>query len=265
MQTIQNTSQINYRGILTFLLLFFVTSTTGVLSLSAEEEGMSKSVKFSASLNEKGSSAAQNDEMAAAERLFKQALEVNPNNITAAYNLASVYLSEQKEEQAITILEKYTREYPKDAGLFARLGDAYFSSKNLKNAATAYENALRLDPQFPETAERLGNVYSLDNKIGKAIEMYLKAVENQPRNAELLGNLSNLFLADGQADKAVSTAKTALQVQASKETYLTLGSAYESMKDLKNAVIAYERARDLGDTSDELADRIRVLKKLSNQ
>jgi len=259
-----------FAAILTALLpALLILPASLVAQESATTQGSntqgSKSEQHSAALNERGSAAAQSGQIDSAENLFKQALEVNPRNITAAYNLASVYLSQKKEQDAIDILERYTQEYPDDAGLFARLGDAYFSSKNVKAAARSYESALKIDPEFPNVAERLGNVYGLDNQLGKAIEMYLRAVEGQPRNAQLLSNLSNLFLANGQADKAVSTAKSALQVQASKDTYLTLGSAYESMDDLRNALIAYERARDLGDQSKELQDRIRTIKRLSKQ
>lgn len=243
--------------------LLFVAMAPGVGH--CKDTPPSKSEEYSASLNEKGAGLAQSGELEKAATAFRQALEANPANLTAVFNLASVYLNRGEKQQAITLLQKYTAKYQVDAGLFSRLGDAYFSNKDLDQAARAYEKALSLNPASPKAAERLGTIYAMTKKIGKAIDMYLVAAELEPKDGKLLANLSNLFLANGDAEKAISTAKRALQVHASKDVYKTLGAAYESMKDYKNSLIAYQRAQDLGDTSQELADRIRTLSKLSER
>ncbi len=58
----------------------------------------------------------------------------------------------------------------------------------------------------------------------------------------------------------MSTAKRALQIKPTKELYVTLGSAYEALKDVKNSVIAFERARDMGDNSTELKAKLETLR-----
>lgn len=215
-------------------------------------------------LNEKGVSAAKIKDGKLAEELFRQSLAADQNNLTAAYNLAGMYLTNQKEGLATTLLEEYTKKFPDDAGLQARLGDAYFATKLPQKAAQAYERALTLEPNYEGVPAKLATVYLLSNKPKEAEAMLLKAVELEPKNAKYLLNLSNVFLLNGKNDQAISTARRALHVKPSSEIYVTLGSAYESMNDKKNALISYQRAIDLGDSRPELLNKVEGLKKANS-
>ena len=62
--------------------------------------------------------------------------------MTAVFNLAGMYLTNDKSKAAIVLLQDYTKKYPGDAGLYARLGDAYFGSKQLDKAIVNYKQAV---------------------------------------------------------------------------------------------------------------------------
>jgi tetratricopeptide (TPR) repeat protein len=203
-------------------------------------------VQRSLELNEQGVAAIKARNFTMAEELFNKALEVDNKNITAVFNLAGMYITNKKDSQAVALLEKYTLAYPKDAGLMARLGDAYFSSQNAKQAIVSYEKALKLDPNYPTIPARLGTLYSMTNKISKAAEMYERATKQNPKDHQSLQNLSSLYLALGKPQQAISTAKKALQLSASAELYVTLGNAYQGLKDDRNALMSYQRAKELG-------------------
>jgi tetratricopeptide (TPR) repeat protein len=203
-------------------------------------------VQRSLELNEQGVVAIKARNFTQAEELFTKAIEVDSKNLTAVFNLAGMYITNKKDSMAVALLEKYTLSYPKDAGLMARLGDAYFSSQNAKQAIVAYEKALKLDPKYPTIPARLGTLYSMTNKIAKAAEMYELAIKNNPKDLQSLQNLSSLYLALEKPQQAIATAKRALQISPSAETYVTLGNAYQGLKDDRNALIAYQRAKDLG-------------------
>ncbi|MCB0354889.1 MAG: tetratricopeptide repeat protein [Bdellovibrionales bacterium] len=213
-------------------------------------------------LNEKATAAAQAGDLKKAETLLREAISDDTKNLTAAFNLASVYLQTNRGNEAVKLLQQYVSEYSEDAGLFARLGDAYYSTKRPADAINSYEKALSLDPSFPKISARVGTLYSISERFDDAIRMYLTAVEQEPRNSEYLANLSNLFLVANQPDKAISAAKRALQVAPTSQLYRTLGSAYEKIKDIDSSLIAYKRAQDLGDKSDELEDKISALRKV---
>ncbi len=210
-------------------------------------------------LNERGANAVKNKDFTQAQEFFRQALQADPGNATAAFNLAGIYLTLKNEPMAVSLLEGYVKEFPQDSGLQVRLGDSYFGTKDVNRALEAYEKGYKLDPKYPGLANKLATIYGLTNDVKKALSMLLAAVDQDPKNGQLLSNLSSVFLANGKTDEAISTAKRALQIRATPELYVTMGSAYESKKDPKNALIAFKRAADLGDPKPELAAKIKEL------
>jgi tetratricopeptide (TPR) repeat protein len=230
---------------------------------SAQAESDTSSYKANAlsiELNEKAVLAVNARDFAGAEDLFKRSLAADSRNVTAVVNLAAMYLTNKKNPAAIALLEEYTSKYPEEASLQARLGDAYFASKQVKEATSAYERTLKIDPRYPNTSARLGTLYTLSRRLPDAERLFIQAAEEDPKNPQILSSLSSILLANGKPEMAVSTAKRALQIKPTKELYVTLGSAYEALKDVKNSVIAFERARDMGDNSPELKAKLETLR-----
>ncbi len=220
--------------------------------------------KASLELNEEGSKAMQAKDFVKAESLFRDALRTDPKNITAVFNLAGACLMNTKNDEAIQLLKGYITEYPRDPGLYSRLGEAYFSGKDLPNAEENFRKALEIFPAYPGAAAKLGTVYALQQKFPEAEETFLAAVEQDPRNAELLSNLAGIFLANGKPREAVSTARRALHVKPSSDVYVTMGLAYETLKEYDKAVISLQRAVDLGDTREDLHEKIELMKGLDS-
>lgn len=224
--------------------------------VNISEGNITEGNPHSLELNERGVAAVQARNTKLAEDLFRQALAADDKNLTAVFNLAGMLLTNQKEDQAVKLLEDYVARYPSDAGLYARLGDAYFGSKNPPKARAAYERALELDPQVEGVPIKLATVYSLTNQLAKAEAMLLRAAEQNPKDPQILANLSAVFLARGNTENAISTARRAIQLKPTKEVYITLGTAYELTKDYQNSLISLKRAQDLGDNRPELKQKI---------
>jgi len=211
-------------------------------------------------LNEKAAVSAKQGKFDEAERLFKQAIEVDPYNLTAVYNLSGVYAMNKKELQAKNLLETYLKRVPNDANLYARLGDVNFSLKNLKDAILNYEKALAVNPKYMGLYAKMAPIYLMQNNIEEA-EMALRiAIKEAPKEAILYRNFSAVLLTNKKYAESIAAAKKALQIEASSDAYITLGAAYERSKDLNNALIAYERAKDLGSKEDNLEAKIQELK-----
>jgi tetratricopeptide (TPR) repeat protein len=231
-------------------------------AIAAPKDAAPKPVNKSVQLNDQGAALAAKAQYKESEELFRQAVAADSKNITAVYNLAGAYLANKKEDAAIALLTEYTAKLNKDAGLFGRLGDAYFGKKNLALAITNYEKALKIEPNYPKLAGKLATAYLLQNRISDSERMFIAAVNSDPKDGQMLENLSNVLLANHKPDQAVSAAKRALQVKPSAGLYVTLGAAYENMKDFKNALISYERAVDLGSTDPNLKEKISQVKEL---
>jgi len=227
----------------------------------AKPAAISLQAQRSLELNERGVTAIRAREFDRAEQLLQQALEVDSKNITAVFNLAGMYITNKKDAQAVSLLEKYTALFPKDAGLHARLGDAYFSSQNPKKAVEAYEKALQLDPTYPTIPARLGTLYTMSNKLDKARVMFEQAIKRNPKDIQSTRNLSSIYLALGKPKDSIAMAKRALQQAPSAEMYVTLGNAYQQIRDTENALNAFQRAKDLGYKDPALAKVIEDLSK----
>ncbi|MGA1190658.1 MAG: tetratricopeptide repeat protein [Bdellovibrionota bacterium] len=236
------------------------TKTEDTVAVGSEIPSSHQSQK-SAQLNEQGAAFAQEAKFGKAEESLREAISLDSQNLSAIFNLGSVLIQVGKLKEAVELLETHSRRAGTDAGLFARLGDAYFTQKNIQKAQNAYERALALDGTLPKIPARLGTVYSLNNSLDKAIEQYLVAIQQEPENIEYLSNLVNLYLATNEPQKAVSTAKRALQLKPSSQLYASLGAAYELQNEWENSLIAFQRAKDLGEKSADVEEKIKILRK----
>jgi tetratricopeptide (TPR) repeat protein len=251
--------------IITCLLLInggvlVMTSSSSATPNTAEKV---QSNPRSLELNEEGVKAAQSGNTSKAEIFFKKALAADERNVTTVYNLAGMYLQNQKNDLAIQLLTEYHKKIPTDPGIAIRLGDAWFVKKNLPKAKEYYTKTFAINKNLPGLPQKLATLALLEKDLVTAESMLERAIQQQPRDLGLLENLSSIYVATKKPQKAVSTAQQALKAGAtSSEIYLTLGSAYEALGQLDNALSAYERAAKLGSNDEELADRIEKLKEI---
>jgi len=264
-------SPLSFVRVLVLSALVCGVATFGTINFArAQDSGRNNNARDTAQiqrsieLNERGVLAIKARDFSQAEDLFTKAIEIDTRNITAVFNLAGMYITNKKESLAVTLLSRYTKDFPKDAGLQARLGDAYFGSQDPKNAIIAYETALRIDPNYPALPVKLGSLYAMQNKLDKAAIMYERAVKSNPKDLQSLQNLSNIYLGLGKPQLAISTAKKALQISSSADMYVTLGNAYQELRDDKSALNAFQRAKDLGYKDPNLAKVIEALSERNN-
>ena len=96
---------------------------------------------------------------AAAEASYRKALEEDPNNWDASFNLANTMLSQGRMEEAArqyqALGSKTDVEKEKRAAAYHNLGNCLLQSENLQGAIEAYKNALRNNPNDLETKYNL--------------------------------------------------------------------------------------------------------------
>ena len=213
----------------------------------------------SRALNEQGIAALRAGKTEKAEALLKKSYAADRFNLTAAYNLAGAYLANKKDAPAVLLLEELTTRVQDDPDIWFRLGDAKFSSQDPKGARQAYEKGLSLDPKRKGIHKKIATTYTLTNQLPEAEKSLFKAVEESPKDAQALLNLGSVLVANNKASEAVRIVKKSLQHDVSADAYITLGSAYEQLKDPKSALIAFEKAKALGTETKELTTKIKEL------
>ncbi len=90
------------------------------------------------------------EDLIKAEEIFKEALEINPNNVDAYLNL----------------------------------GFTYRMREMFKEAEDAYKKAIELDPNYTKAHFELGSFYYVQKRYDEATEMFNKALELNPRHKE---------------------------------------------------------------------------------
>jgi TolB-like protein/Tfp pilus assembly protein PilF len=122
------------------------------------------------------------------ERLFRKALEIDPQLARAYVGLAYIY------------------DYKIDLGLGTSVAD------NLTKLMDAARNAVRLDPNDGETQLVLGHAFANQGMADQALEQFAKAEALAPNNADLLINIAWFLPQFGQPDRAVELTEKALKL-----------------------------------------------------
>ncbi|RYF84468.1 MAG: tetratricopeptide repeat protein [Chitinophagaceae bacterium] len=123
-----------------------------------------------------------------AEDQYRKALEVDPRNAEARYNLANALMQQKKYKAAIEEYDAITTENKNlQAAAHYNTGVSYSKQKDLEASIEAYKAALRLNSHDNEARENLQKALS-----------ELKKQQNQQNNKN---NSGGGGMSDSQADK----------------------------------------------------------------
>ncbi len=147
---------------------------------------------------EKAVSQGKTDE---AERLFIQALTVQPQAFDVQAMLAKLYLTTGRENKA-EALYKELLTHRDEISLHSNLGLAYYRQAKYEEACQAYQEALNRDPQTPERSSALGRACIAARRFEEAAPLLEKACARLSRDTELLHLLGECYLQLGATEKA---------------------------------------------------------------
>src|SRR4051812_10580109 len=129
-------------------ILLFLIILAGTQSTRAQVQG----------LLAQGNYYYQQSQFDLAEAQYRKALESDPNNTTAQYNLANALQMQKKYDEAIKVLAQLAAN-ARDTGLKSRAyynqGVAYTKLKKLEESIDSYKNALRQNPDDRDARENL--------------------------------------------------------------------------------------------------------------
>lgn len=134
------------------------------ISLDTKKEGVKKPVNpkkiiEAHNLTYKGNESLSENSFVAAEKSYRTAIGINPEDATPAYNLGSALYQKEAFEEALTPLKK-----------------AVIAGKNKREKHTALHN--------------LGNAFMKNKSYEKAVETYKEALRNNPTDNETRYNLA---------------------------------------------------------------------------
>jgi tetratricopeptide (TPR) repeat protein len=139
-----------------------------------------------------------------AERLYIQALTVQPQAYDVQAMLAKLYLTSNRENKA-EAMYKELLVHRDDVSFHANLGLAYYRQSKYVEACQAYQEALNRDPQSPERSSALGRACIAAQRFEEAAPLLEKACARLSRDTELLHLLAECYLQMGATEKAEET------------------------------------------------------------
>ena len=179
------------------------------------------------------------------EYLIRRALEFDPANSDALYELASMLRVLRRYGEALALLERHERTAPGDFQVLADIGrclsglqrfaeaeavlrralaaqddantryDLGFvldRTGRLKDAVAEYQRALDHNPNHRDALNNLGVALARQNRFGPAALQFERLVAVDPDNADAHTNLGAILLTEGSRDRAAREFRTALQL-----------------------------------------------------
>lgn len=221
---------------------------------------------------------------AEAERAYKKAAELNPNDARAYAGLGNVYFDQRMFPDAETNFQQATqlnntdaeafrylaftciktRKFPeaeaaarraieldpKDFYAYSAFGWSEFRLKKFPEAESAYRKAIELSPQTFGLYSDLGLFLAKQGRYQDALEPYRKALELNPTYAPALANYGvvqqKLWQLDGAADAFTRFLK--INDKAA-QVHSNLGLIYYHKGDTARAAAEWEAAQRLGSMS----------------
>jgi len=139
-----------------------------------------------------------------AERLFIQALTIQPLAFDVQAQLAKLYLTTERESKA-EAMYKELLQHRDDVSFHSNLGLAYYRQTKYVDACHAYQEALNRDPQTPDRSAALGRACIAAQRFEEAAPLLEKASVRLSRDTSLLHLLAECYLQLGHTDKAEET------------------------------------------------------------
>lgn len=137
-----------------------------------------------------------------AEKLFIQALALDPSNIDTYHKLGLLYLRQGQFGKAEMMYQKLVTSAKNDPVYFSNLAVALYQQKKLEEAKTNYKKAIELD------ASRAGRFFSMAQvlqelgEVQDALAHFRKAIEMDPGNLDYLLTLAQVYMEIDMMDDA---------------------------------------------------------------
>ena len=141
-----------------FVVLLFIITAAVNAQTKAEKEAL-KAKKASDEYTYQGNKALEGDKPVQAEVDYRNAIVKNKENVTAQYNLGSLYYQQKSYGEAFARLKKAS-ETPNITDnerhqIFHNLGNTFMKTKEYDKAVQAYKEALRYDSTDEQTRYNL--------------------------------------------------------------------------------------------------------------
>jgi len=202
-----------------------------------------------------------------AEGIILEAIENDPNLLSAHVHLTALYLHDNRVDEVIAHFEKVLSEKPDFLAAYMVLGMIHDGSGDLEKANEYYRRALEIQPDFAPAANNLAwNLVTSGGDLDEAFRFARIAKAGMPEDPYVLDTMGWIYHLLGHHWKAVPELERAVVLQPNAPAlHFRLGKVYQAAGDLEAARQSLERALALGDNFNGAEEARRVLKELKGR
>lgn len=144
------------------------------------EEAAALAPAFPETYNQLGEAAANARDYVAAEKWFRKAAEIDPENFTYVLNVSLILHTRKKDEEALPFAERAAKLDPGSPQGHLQLAAVRLRLRDLSGAEAAYGRALELDPESIEGHYGLGVTLEAQGRRDAAAREYRDVLKLDP-------------------------------------------------------------------------------------
>jgi tetratricopeptide (TPR) repeat protein len=198
----------------------------------------------------------QADRPEEARRAFLEAIRRFPRFRRAHTNLAYLYVSQNKMDEAMPMLQKAVELGENSARVYSLLGYGHLLKKNAVAAENAYRQAYLLDASSRDSKLGLAQALMAQEKYPEAANLFGTLIEENPNDKQLWLQQTDAYLAMERKEEAIINLETLRLKGIADEANLNLlGNLHMDRNEPQLALLAYLAAMD---KAEQFIARIRV-------
>lgn len=188
---------------------------------------------------------------------YKEVVELNPNDFAAQFTLGSVYLEQNRYQEALEPINVGLRTAPQAAFGYVLFGDAYAGLGDPARALNAYGVAIMRGASGLEVHGKIAKLHEEEKNWAMAEEAHRKSLACQPDSWEAQYNVAQMMSRQAKIPEAIEEFQKALALDPrSFLTHCNLGHLYETQGNLTQALVHYRGGVETEQPPPEIADRL---------
>jgi tetratricopeptide (TPR) repeat protein len=178
----------------------------------------------------KGSAAAAVDPLT---ELLKQ----RPQSAQGHYLLATAYLVQQRQDQALNVYKQMTELFPKDPQPWFLIGSILLAQNQPAEARKAFGKSAEIGPDYLPPVERLVDLDLADKQYTAALERVQKYIDKDPKSPQAWALRGKIYLAQRDFARAEPDLLKAIELDPKLEpAYLLLARLYVATNKAAEAI-----------------------------
>jgi len=241
-----------------------------VLLLDKKDTEAEKVLSIAASLNSDLPSIFRNQaRLLLRQSKFVEALEkgqsgyeISPYDPESSVVLAACLAANQRDEEALPLIEKIIEVRPNYAEAFANRAMIRLRKKDIVGSIKDLEVTVSLKPHMTQMWALLGSLFQQSNNLLGATEAMRKAHLNEPNNVDYMAYLGEFLRQQNEVKEAISMLENATKLDPKNaRAWTNLGVALQQDENVDNAKKSYEKALEINPKSAEVLSNLGAIAK----